>query len=84
MAFTLLSGLGKFCMIDALFNNPDYVAGTKELDAIVLRQEAIGSNTAKIARDTAGREAGHCRPGSWLPSSRPIPSPFNPNPTSDP
>jgi flagellar basal-body rod protein FlgB len=44
----LLSRLGKFCMIDALFNDPGYLAGKKTLDAIALRQEAIASNIANL------------------------------------
>jgi flagellar basal-body rod protein FlgB len=48
MAPPLLSRLGKFCMIDALFNDPNYVAGKKSLDAIVLRQEAIATNIANL------------------------------------
>jgi flagellar basal-body rod protein FlgB len=35
-------------MIDALFNNPNYVAANKLLDATVLRHEAIASNLANI------------------------------------
>lgn len=35
-------------MIDALFNDPYYVAGKKSLDAIVLRHEAIASNIANL------------------------------------
>lgn len=48
MALPLLSRLGKFCMIDALFNDPSYLAGKKTLDAIVLRQEAIAANIANL------------------------------------
>ena len=35
-------------MIDALFNDPAYLAGKKMLDAIALRQEAIASNIANL------------------------------------
>ncbi|MEY2410426.1 MAG: flagellar basal-body rod protein FlgB [Verrucomicrobiota bacterium] len=35
-------------MIDALFNQPNYVAAKKMLDATVLRHEAIASNLANI------------------------------------
>ncbi len=35
-------------MIDALFNQPSYVAAKKALDAVVLRQEAIASNLANL------------------------------------
>ena len=35
-------------MIDALFNQPTYVAAKKMLDATVLRQEAIASNLANL------------------------------------
>ena len=35
-------------MIDALFNQPDYLAAKKELDAISLREQAIASNIANL------------------------------------
>ena len=35
-------------MIDALFNQPTYVAAKKMLDVTVLRQEAIASNIANL------------------------------------
>lgn len=35
-------------MIDALFNQPDYLAAKKTLDAVELRQEAIASNIANL------------------------------------
>lgn len=35
-------------MIDALFNQPDYAAAKKALDAIELRQQAIASNIANL------------------------------------
>ena len=35
-------------MIDALFNQPDYLAAKKQLDAISLRQDAIASNIANL------------------------------------
>ncbi|HEX3624895.1 MAG TPA: flagellar basal body rod protein FlgB [Verrucomicrobiae bacterium] len=35
-------------MIDALFNQPNYLAAKKTLDAVVLRQEAIANNIANL------------------------------------
>jgi len=35
-------------MIDALFNDPNYLAGKKTLDAVVARQEAIATNIANL------------------------------------
>src|SRR5437773_11239581 len=35
-------------MIEALFNQPNYLAAKKSLDATVLRQEAIASNLANL------------------------------------
>ena len=35
-------------MIDALFNQPTYVAAKKMLDVTVLRQEAIASNLSNL------------------------------------
>jgi flagellar basal-body rod protein FlgB len=35
-------------MIDALFNQPDYLAAKKALDAVSLRQQAIASNIANL------------------------------------
>lgn len=35
-------------MIDALFNNPNYLAAKKSLDAVALRQEAIATNLANL------------------------------------
>ena len=35
-------------MIDALFSQPNYLAAKKNLDAAVLRQEAIASNIANL------------------------------------
>ena len=35
-------------MIDALFNQPDYLAAKKQLDAIALRLDAIASNIANL------------------------------------
>lgn len=35
-------------MIEALFNQPDYLAAKKQLDAIALRQDAIASNIANL------------------------------------
>ena len=35
-------------MIDALFNDPNYLAAKKSLDAVALRQEAIASNIANL------------------------------------
>ena len=48
MALPLLSRHGKVCMIDALFNNPNYLAAKKSLDAVALRQEAIANNIANL------------------------------------
>jgi flagellar basal-body rod protein FlgB len=36
------------CMIDALFNQPNYLATKKMLDATALRHEAIASNLANL------------------------------------
>ncbi len=35
-------------MIDALFNQPEYLAAKKALDAVTLRQQAIASNIANL------------------------------------
>ena len=35
-------------MVEALFNQPNYLAAKKSLDAIALRQEAIASNIANL------------------------------------
>ena len=35
-------------MIDALFNDPNYIAAKKSLDAVALRQEAIANNVANL------------------------------------
>jgi flagellar basal-body rod protein FlgB len=35
-------------MIEALFNQPNYLAAKKSLDAIVLRQQAIANNIANL------------------------------------
>jgi flagellar basal-body rod protein FlgB len=35
-------------MIEALFNDPNYLAAKKSLDAVALRQEAIASNIANL------------------------------------
>jgi len=35
-------------MIDALFNQPSYLAAKKTLDVVALRQEAISSNIANL------------------------------------
>jgi flagellar basal-body rod protein FlgB len=35
-------------MIEALFNQPGYLAAKKELDAVSLRQEAIANNIANL------------------------------------
>ena len=48
MASPLLNGLGNLCMIDALFNQPNYLAAKKTLDVVALRQEAIASNIANL------------------------------------
>ena len=36
------------CMVEALFNEPNYLAAKKTLDAVALRQEAIASNIANL------------------------------------
>jgi flagellar basal-body rod protein FlgB len=48
MAPPLLKARGKFCMIDALFNQPAYLVAKKALDATALRQEAIANNIANL------------------------------------
>ncbi|HTL16945.1 MAG TPA: flagellar basal body rod protein FlgB [Patescibacteria group bacterium] len=35
-------------MVEALFNQPNYLAAKKALDAVALRQEAIASNIANL------------------------------------
>lgn len=35
-------------MVDALFNEPNYLAAKKTLDAVVLRQQAIAGNIANL------------------------------------
>lgn len=35
-------------MIEALFNQPNYLAAKKSLDAVVLRQQAIANNIANL------------------------------------
>ncbi len=35
-------------MVEALFNQPNYLAAKKALDAVALRQEAIASNLANL------------------------------------
>ena len=35
-------------MVDGLFNQPDYLAVKRSLDAVALRQEAIASNIANL------------------------------------
>jgi len=48
MASVLLNNVRKSRMIDALFNQPDYLAAKKQLDAIALREDAIASNIANL------------------------------------
>jgi flagellar basal-body rod protein FlgB len=48
LALSLLSGGGRLYMIDALFNQPNYLAAKKMLDAVTLRQEAIANNIANM------------------------------------
>jgi flagellar basal-body rod protein FlgB len=48
MAYQLLIRPWQLIMIDALFNQPNYVATKKMLDATVLKHEAIASNLANI------------------------------------
>jgi flagellar basal-body rod protein FlgB len=35
-------------MVEALFNQPNYLAAKKSLDVVALRQEAIASNIANL------------------------------------
>jgi flagellar basal-body rod protein FlgB len=44
LASSLLIGLRIIAMIEALFNQPNYLSAKKMLDAIALRQEAIANN----------------------------------------
>jgi len=44
----LLSTSIKVAMVDALFNQPEYLGAKKMLDAVALRQEAIASNIANL------------------------------------
>jgi flagellar basal-body rod protein FlgB len=49
VALLVLNGSDDFgLMIDALFNQPNYLAVKKSLDATVLRQDAIASNLANL------------------------------------
>lgn len=48
-------------MIDALFQQPDYLAAKKTLDAVELRQEAISSNIANL--ETPGYKRIDLAPG---------------------
>lgn len=48
-------------MIDALFNQPGYIAAKKELDAVALRQEAIANNIANL--ETPGYQRVDLAPG---------------------
>jgi flagellar basal-body rod protein FlgB len=49
LAQRLLEGRLRYsAMIDALFNQPNYVAAKKLLDATVMRHEAIASNLANV------------------------------------
>jgi len=48
LASSLLNRLGKLCMIEALFNQPNYLAANKALDAVVLREGAIANNLANL------------------------------------
>src|SRR3954468_15012541 len=47
MACPLLNAMGRV-MIEALFNQPNYVAAKKMLDATVVRHEAIASNLSNL------------------------------------
>lgn len=48
MASSLLNTLWNVVMIEALFNQPGYLAAKKALDAVALRQEAIANNIANL------------------------------------
>lgn len=48
-------------MIDALFNQPSYLAAKRELDAVALRQEAIANNIANL--ETPGYQRVDLAPG---------------------
>jgi len=48
MASSLLNAVGRFCMIEAIFNQPNYLAAKKTLDTVALRQEAIANNIANL------------------------------------
>ena len=48
-------------MIEALFNQPSYLAAKKALDAVALRQEAIASNIANL--ETPGYKRLDLAPG---------------------
>ena len=48
-------------MIDALFNQPSYLAAKSELDAVALRQEAIANNIANL--ETPGYKRIDLAPG---------------------
>ncbi len=43
-----LAGVGIYNMIEALFNQPNYLAANKALDAVVLREGAISNNIANL------------------------------------
>jgi flagellar basal-body rod protein FlgB len=48
MAYGLLRRFVELPMIEALFNQPNYVATKKMMDATALRHEAIASNIANV------------------------------------
>jgi flagellar basal-body rod protein FlgB len=48
LALSLLSRTAKLGMVESLFNQPNYLAAKKTLDAAALRHEAIASNIANI------------------------------------
>lgn len=48
-------------MIDALFNQPSYLAAKRELDVVALRQEAIANNIANL--ETPGYKRIDLAPG---------------------
>ena len=48
-------------MIEALFNQPNYLAAKKTLDAVALRQEAINNNLANL--ETPGYKRVDLAPG---------------------
>jgi hypothetical protein len=48
--------LGTFCMIEALFSQPNYLAAKKMLDAVALCHEAIARNLANLTAIANSRD----------------------------